>query len=502
MRYGYLTLVLLFVLAVFRVCYITWGPFDISPDEAHYWEWSRRLDLSYYSKGPGVAYVIALFTSIFGVGELGIRIGAVLFSAAASFTLYLLGKALFKSGRVGFYSALLPNLTPIFSVGSILMTTDIMLVFFWAAASLSIYRAATESRPALWVLGGAFIGLGFLAKYTMVLLVPCLVLFFLVSKAQRRWILRPEPYVAGLVSLVFATPVILWNIINGQVTIRHTMGQAHLGEGALSLVDGLEFVGAQAALLTPLVFGFIAYGVWRSFSKGLREKRDELLFVFFTSAPIFAFFVVKSLHGKVQANWAVASFVTAFPAAVWALSELYERRRRPAAFLAAAAVVMGLVFSLLAYFPWLLEPLGAKKVLTGPPYNRVIGWEELGADVTRIRGEMGGDGALPFVVSDAYQIASELALYVEGNPVVYNVNTGKRRMNQYDLWPGPVGLEGLNAVYVKGDDAALDPAVNDAFTSCEKELVESHWGERAVKKFTAFRCYGFKGFRAGAIESY
>ena len=33
-------------------------PLDLSPDEAHYWDWSRHLDLSYYSKGPLVAYLI------------------------------------------------------------------------------------------------------------------------------------------------------------------------------------------------------------------------------------------------------------------------------------------------------------------------------------------------------------------------------------------------------------------------------------------------------------
>src|SRR5204862_4108891 len=33
-------------------------PLDLSGDEAHYWDWSRQLDLSYYSKGPLVAYII------------------------------------------------------------------------------------------------------------------------------------------------------------------------------------------------------------------------------------------------------------------------------------------------------------------------------------------------------------------------------------------------------------------------------------------------------------
>ncbi|MBI2400191.1 MAG: glycosyltransferase family 39 protein, partial [Deltaproteobacteria bacterium] len=243
----------------------------------HYWEWSRRLDLSYYRKGPGVAYIIAFFTFIFGNNEFGIRIGAVLFSAAASFVLFLFGKTLFGSDRVGFYSALLPHITPIFAVGSILMTTDIMLVFFWAAASLCVYIGATENRSIFWYAGGALIGLGFLSKYTMVLLIPCLMLFFLTSRERRRWFKKPEPYLAGLISLALATPVILWNILNGQVTIRHTMGQAHLGEGGLSIVDALEFIGAQAALLMPLVFAAVVYGVGTALVRGLKEKRGELL---------------------------------------------------------------------------------------------------------------------------------------------------------------------------------------------------------------------------------
>lgn len=502
MSYRARTAVLIAALALLRVSYILWGPFDLSPDEAHYWEWSRRLDLSYYSKGPGVAFVIAFFTGIFGDNELGVRVGAVVFSAAASITLFFLGRALFGSDKAGFYSALLPNVTPIFSIGSILMTTDIMLVFFWAAACLCVYSAATKESAALWYLSGALIGLGFLSKYTMVLIVPCLLLFFLFSKGQRRWFARPEPYIAGLVSLVFASPVILWNILNGQVTIRHTMGQAHMGDGALSVSAALEFVAAQALLLTPLVFAGLVYGVWRSVASGLKEKKDELMFVFFTSAPLFAFFVVKSLHGKVQANWAVAAFVTAFPAAAWAVMKVGERRPRTVAFLTAAAVIIGAAASFLAYFPWLLEPLGAKKVLTGPPYNRVIGWAELGKKVSAMRLEMASGGGEPFLMSDTYQTASELAVYAEGRPVVYNVDTGARRMNQYDLWPGPEGLEGSSAVYVKNGLSGLDRAVEAAFDRCDREIVEVFWGARPIKEFTAFRCYGFRGFEKRPIDSY
>ena len=41
-------------------------PIDLSGDEAQYWDWSRKLDWSYYSKGPLVAYIIRASSAIFG----------------------------------------------------------------------------------------------------------------------------------------------------------------------------------------------------------------------------------------------------------------------------------------------------------------------------------------------------------------------------------------------------------------------------------------------------
>src|SRR4051812_26093343 len=41
-------------------------PYDLAPDEAHYWDWSRKLDWSYYSKGPLVAWLIRAGVELFG----------------------------------------------------------------------------------------------------------------------------------------------------------------------------------------------------------------------------------------------------------------------------------------------------------------------------------------------------------------------------------------------------------------------------------------------------
>lgn len=488
-------------LAVLRLLYILYTPFALSPDEAHYWEWARRLGLSYYSKGPLVAYVIAFFTALLGDTAFAVRTGAVIFSALASYMLYLFGRDVFKSEQVGFYGALLINATPLFSAGSILMTTDMPFIFFWAVALYSINRAISEEGGPWWYLTGLAIGLGFLAKYTMVLLYPCILLFLLFVKGERRWLKRPGPYAAALISLVLASPVIIWNHMNGYVTIRHTMGQAHVGSSAYSAYSALEFLGSQLALITPILMIAVVYAVWQCAKSGTAKKESGLLLVAFASAPLFLFFLIKSLHGKVQGNWAAASYTAAMPAIVWAYMNAYNRRgapRRLLKTLAYAGVLMSVVVTLAVHFPWTLAPPGA---MGKPPFSKVTGWSELGERVSVVASELEEEGDT-FIMSDRYQIASELAFYVKGNPVTYNVNTGSRRMNQYDLWPGFERHTGSNAVYVSSADSSLDGVVAKAFDTCDKELFVVYAGTLPMKEFSIFRCRGFKGMERAAEVSY
>ena len=63
-------------LALLHLWMIASGHWPLIADEAHYWEWSRRLDWSYYSKGPMVAYLIALPTRLGANTEFWVRLPA------------------------------------------------------------------------------------------------------------------------------------------------------------------------------------------------------------------------------------------------------------------------------------------------------------------------------------------------------------------------------------------------------------------------------------------
>ncbi|GAB4388503.1 MAG: glycosyltransferase family 39 protein [Thermodesulfovibrionales bacterium] len=481
--------VVLLVVSLFRIYYITRGYLDISPDEAHYWEWSRHLDLSFYSKGPLIAYLIAAGTAVFGDNELGVRALAVVLSALSSVLLYLLGRDLFDE-KVGAASAVLFQAVPLFNTYGVVMTIDAPFVFFWIASLLLFHRAVSRDSLAYWSLLGVSMGLGLLAKYTMAFFYPCAALFLLAARRHRRLLLSLKPYWAAALSLVFFSPVIIWNARNGWVSLKHT-AYSHLNvdEGLkVSLGSVLNFVGGQLAVVTPILMVLVLYALIK------RERTERWSFLFWFSVPMLLFFLAKSIQGKVQANWAMAGYLTGLLAFSSRYLRDFGRAGKARKALVATAVSMSLILSAVAHFTAELHfPRGMD------PSQKLRGWKPLGAEVSAIKADLGG---LQFIFSDSYQVASELAFYVEGHPRTYCVNLG-RRMNQYDLWPGPWGLLNYSAIFVTMNDSPLDERVRRAFESCQKRLFDAHDRKgRDIREYSIFLCRGFKGMQESKPEAF
>ena len=123
---------------------------------------------------------------------------------------YLLARRFF-SPLAGFLTVVLLGATPLMAVGSLIATYDpLLVVLLGAGAGVSGTRlfcpdgARTATRL---VAAGVATGLGFLSKHTMLLLVPCLVLFLSVSPAHRFWLHRPN-----LIGLCFCYAAVRWGL--------------------------------------------------------------------------------------------------------------------------------------------------------------------------------------------------------------------------------------------------------------------------------------------------
>src|SRR5512136_340363 len=148
MHYRQWFYILLAATTVFRLFYIQWV--ELAPDEAYYFTWSRHLQWGYYDHPPMVGFLILLFTTLAGQRELGVRLGWVLMTALLSCLLYVLGRVIFRSERVGFYAALLMNLSLLASAGAIIVTPDGPQGLFWALSILFIHLAVAGRGSHWW----------------------------------------------------------------------------------------------------------------------------------------------------------------------------------------------------------------------------------------------------------------------------------------------------------------------------------------------------------------
>ncbi|HXX58886.1 MAG TPA: glycosyltransferase family 39 protein [Thermodesulfovibrionales bacterium] len=504
--------VFLLGLSIFRIYYILHGPLDLSPDEAHYWEWSRRPDLSYYSKGPMIAYLIGLGTFFFGDTVLGVRFLAVIFSALTSILLYRLGREMYGDAA-GTASAILFQLIPLYSAFGLLFTIDSPFLFFW---TLSLYlfwktihllpgagtegeaqREIDNASPGMergsilsWILLGVSMGLGLLTKYTMAFFPLCAFLYLIASKKGRALLGTIRPYLALLIGLVIFSPVIVWNAQHQWVTIRHTAGQAHIHDGLqFSAASFFDFVGSQLGVVTPILLVLVVISLWKV--AGGEKKRFLLWF----SVPVLLFFTLKSIQGKVQANWAMTGYITCLIAFSAVFIVPWKEKRFSVKALVIAATSLSLTVTAVAHYPAMLHlPLKLD------PSARLRGWKDLGRDVSQIYTDALKKGGA-FIFTDSYQDSSELAFYVKGHPVTYCMNSG-RRMNQYDLWPGFDRLIHYQGIFVTIGGAALTPQVKDAFLDCEERPVKVFDRGRLLREYSVFVCSNFQGMKEPAIGSY
>ena len=495
-RYAYLTFLLLVGTAAFHLWYIASGALDLAPDEAHYWEWSRRLDWSYYSKGPLVAYLIAAFTRVGASTDFFVRLPAVLLSLGTGILVYRLARALFASERAAFLAVLACSANPLFSAGSILMTIDAPLAFFWSLAAYSTWKAVRSDSPAAsrwWLVVGLALGCGVLSKYTMLLIVPCLGAYLFLSPHARPYLRKPAPYLALGVAFVLCTPILAWNTQHDWVSFRHVEALAGLAvteDTHFTAKTFFEFLGSQFAVASPVLFAALVVAMITSGRLGLRQRRDEHLFLFLLAAPPLAFFLLWSIYDKVEGNWGAPAYLTA----TIALAALWEEQMVRASRIA-LVLLPGFLMVALAHFPGMPGYVG----LNLPPRvdltRRLDGWRELGTAVGKI--VKAADGENLFLFSDHYQIASELAFYVPGQPPVYTIDAG-RRMNQYDIWGGLDTLRGRDGLFVTYGDWDAPRPVQDACEGLRKlRVVETSHRGRPSQTFSVFQCMRYKG-RAGA----
>ncbi|MEJ0027458.1 MAG: glycosyltransferase family 39 protein [Rhizomicrobium sp.] len=392
----------------------------LSADEAYYWLWSRHLGAGYFDHPPAIAYVIRAGTLLFGDTALGVRAGGIVLSILASFFVWRAGAALLRDADAGARACLFFNLTLMISVETLAATPDGPSVAAAAAVLYALAKVRESGNGAWWLGVGLAAGLGLLSKYTIFFLGAGMAVWLLLSPKARRWLVTPWPWAGGAVALIVFLPNLLWNDAHGWATFAFQFGRIAGGHFTLRFL--LEFLGAQLVLASPFIF------VLATLALAFRA-RDSDSAEFLLAALVFPsalYFLIHSLHDRIQGNWPSFLFPALGVAAAqaWVQSDwtgwmkAVWRVARPAATPVAAVLLLAVYAQAL----FGVIPFGRSD-----PLARLlaVGFDGVAANIETLRRS---NNAAAIVTTD-YASTSWFAFYLPDHPPVIQANEDDRYLD-------------------------------------------------------------------------
>ncbi len=294
------------------------GCVNLIPEEAYYWNYAQHLDWGYLDHPPMVAWLIWISTNLLGKSEVSVRLPAYVAWIIAAFFMFRLTLNLYDR-PAAFRTILLLAVLPIYFGLGFFMTPDAPLYAAWAGCLYFLERAlVAQSRRAWWGVGTC-IGLGMLSKYTIALLGLGTLTFLIIDRESRRWLFRPEPYIAAITSVIIFSPVIFWNMRNGWMSFVFQGSDRWTGKYDFSLH---LLIGMILLLLTPTgLLGIMRVllpqkGAGASASQTSSKRQQHLWSVTFTLVPL-SVFVIYSLFYKPKLNWTAPIWLAVIPLLAW-----------------------------------------------------------------------------------------------------------------------------------------------------------------------------------------
>jgi len=462
---------------VLRFFFCTWLP--ILPDEAYYFQWSRHLDASYFSKGPGVAYTIAAGTALWGDNNFGVRFFAVVLSAGTAWQIFSLARRWYDE-TTALIAVLIAGVVPLYAVGAVVMTIDPLSAFFWIWAANLFSRAIDSDRLFPWLLTGFAVGCGFLAKYLNALELLAFLVFLLLVPHRRQLLLKPHFWLMLVMALLCTTPVWWWNYEHGWASAVQLGNRGHLNEPFhLSLSNFLGFLGLQALVISPLLFlALLAIAVQlfaNQFVKRIDRKREGTLLLLLLFLSVFLFYAILACHMKGEPNWPAISYLSLIILLAGQRKSILARR--DSCFFVAAAFLMAWLQTLVLHNP---EPLHLPQKMD--PLGRAVGWSEIAAHLNDLRREQHAD----VLIADAYKEASVFSFHLPDKAFIYTLRHVPPA-NQYDFWPSYPTAAPHRALWITGEDSskALSKDFN-TITFLERVVVSFHG--RSFREYSIYLC--------------
>lgn len=257
-------------------------------DSFYYWEWSQHLQLSYFDGPPMIAYTIRALTSIFGNSVFALNLLGVLYIYISGFLVYKIANKL--EHGIGLIALCLWIFYPFVTTRYILLNvTYDGLECIWVLAIIYTVMLYLESRAPRWIyLIGILSGLLLLSKYSGIILLIGLILFFIINSKERHIFKSIHIYIAMLICSLIFSQVIIWNSLNHWTSFHYQL-TTHLWNH--------DNLGHRSHVVLPDKFGLtgVIFYLWNAFFGTLHILILFMLYVLFVKKP-----TLRSLPPKLK----------------------------------------------------------------------------------------------------------------------------------------------------------------------------------------------------------
>ena len=493
---------------LFRWLFLYVTPLDLAGDEAYYWEWGQHLDWGYFSKPPGIAWIMAFADWIGGGTAMGIRTVTLLLGSFALWFLYKL-----VSSSVSHHAAVWSVLLSISTIGTAalqtVLTIDAPLVFSWTGAMWSLWewhasiRSGKEKHTSVFLLA-CFLAIGLLSKQMMLVFYPMGLMWFAMDSRTRTALTRSTFWLVWLLPLGTLLPSVWWNWQHDWITFTHTLHhfESPGNHFVRQISKGFEFLLSQMGLIGLILYPLSVAVIIQTLRK--RTKRHESFFLIFGGVPLL-FFMAFGFWQRVNPNWPAAFL----PACIALLSAKAFGDSTPGTPMDSFwrkwvirgfrwNVVMVLVCYLLLFVfshEWLPS-------VPGDPSARIRGWQVLAEDVESIRKETSIPADCYYVSIGHRFITSELAFYLKGQPRVYRyLPDHDVPLSQHDFWSTPANDLGKDAlIIVQGGKDNIPPELSHHFDSVTW-IADLKYENRA-KRYQRFSVFHGKSLRDWPVSKF
>jgi 4-amino-4-deoxy-L-arabinose transferase-like glycosyltransferase len=353
-------------------------------DESYMVASGRALSLGYFDHPPASWWLAWAASHLAGTeAPIVVRLPFIALFALSTWLMFRLGAAI-ADQRAGLWAVVLLNLSPVFGITTgTWVLPDGPLDCALLCAVLCLVRALpAHGRAALirWAGAGLCAGLALFSKYSAALTLAGAFAYLLTSRDHRRWLARPEPYLAVLLAALVFSPVVVWNATHHWASFAFQGERAEAG-ARFHPLGPLVVLGGEALFVLPWIWVPMMALFLAALRRGPGAWRPWLL-VCLAAPPILLFALIAAWSSqRVLFHWAAPGYLLLFPLLGQAVASRlpHPAVRRALRDTAVFVVLTVTVVATQVRFDW-LHPVIAR-VARQDPDLEAIDWTSLRTDL-------------------------------------------------------------------------------------------------------------------------